>query len=156
MPATNVGAQKYVKYLNFYFAFQLQFHGKQKRSAYVQKLLSLAYKDVVEKGTSVCKTANMFGVPEFTLRDRTLGLQPVPTSEVFPSNPGPSPTFTNKVEKPLIRHLTYMASIGHGYSRTLATDFAVSLNKKKSTDPVFAQSWFESFKKRNPELSMQA
>jgi hypothetical protein len=84
----------------------------------------------------------MFGVPESTLRDRTLGLQPVPTSEVFPSNPGPSPTFTSEEEKQLVSHVTYMAGIGYGYSRkdflTLATDFAVSFNKKKITDAVFA------------------
>jgi hypothetical protein len=39
-----------------------------------------------------------------------------------------------------VDHIKYMASIGYGYSRCdvlyLATDLAISLGKKKPTDPI--------------------
>ena len=41
---------------------------------------------------SVCRAAKMSGVPESTLRDRTLGLQPVPDATTgYVIKPGPSP-----------------------------------------------------------------
>ena len=84
---------------------------------------------------SVCRAAKMSGVPENTLRDRTLGLQPVPDATTgYVTNPGPSPTFSKIEENQLFNHVSYMAKIGYGYSRKefthLATDFAICLNKK--------------------------
>jgi hypothetical protein len=65
--------------------------------------LTLAYKEVTENGTTVSKAARMFGVPDSTfLRDRTLGLQPVPDGDTFSSNP--SPIFTKDEEKHLVDH----------------------------------------------------
>lgn len=57
-----------------------------------------------------------------------------------------------------MQHIWRALANGYGYSRkeflTLATGFAVCLNKKKAGDPAFTQSWFYSFKTRNPELSL--
>ena len=84
---------------------------------------------------SVCRAAKMSGVPESTLWDRTLGLQPVPDATTgYVTNPGPSPTFSKIEENQLFNHVSYMVKIGYGYSRKefthLATDFAICLNKK--------------------------
>lgn len=64
-------------------------------------------------------------------RDRTLGLQPVPdTQDVYVLNSGLAPMFSRSEKKQLIDHLSYMPSIGYGYSKKeflhLATDFAIS------------------------------
>jgi hypothetical protein len=51
-----------------------------------------------------------------------------------------------------------MASIGYGYSRqdflNVASDFAISSKKKSANDPPLTQSWYNGFKKRNPELTL--
>ena len=75
----------------------------------------------------------MYGIPESTLCDGTLGVQhAVEDTENIPRW-GPAATFSRDEEMQLVDHLTYMASIGYGYSRqeflTLATDFAISLGK---------------------------
>ena len=84
---------------------------------------------------SVCRAAKMFGVPKSTLRDRTLGLQPVPDATTgYVTNSGPSPTFSKIEENQLFNHVGYISKIGYGYSRKdfthLATDFAICLNKR--------------------------
>ena len=126
---------------------------KRKRS-YDTAQIGLAYKAVREGGMSVYKAARVFGVPESTLRDRHLGLQPV---ENLPSH-GPDPLFTKEEEKSLIDHMTYMSNIGYGYSRQafldMAFEYAVILRKKSPNDPAFKGSWYQGFKKRWPEIHL--
>ena len=104
------------------------------------------------------KAAGMYGIPESTLRDRTLGIQPVVGEAENMPRPGPAATFSRDEEKQLVDHSTYMASIGYGYSRqeffTLATDFAISLGKKSNSDPIFAASWYTGFKSRHPDVTL--
>lgn len=114
----------------------------------------MAFKAVKNDGMSVYKAARVFGVPESTLRDRHLGLQP---TEYLPSH-GPDPLFSKEEEKSLVDHMTYMSNIGYGYSRQsfldLAFEFAVAIGKKSSNDPTFKGSWYQSFKKRWPEIHL--
>lgn len=109
----------------------------------------------MNKGYSVYKAARVYGVPESTLRDRTLGLQPV--DDILPT-PGPGTTLSREEERMLIDHIEYMSSIGYGYSRkeflNLATDFAISLKKKSPEDPSFTQAWFDGLKGRWPNLTL--
>ena len=76
----------------------------------------------------------MYGIPESTLRDRTLGIQPVVVNTENMPHPGPAATFSRDEEIQLVDHLAYMASIGYGYSRqeflAMVTDFAISLGKR--------------------------
>ena len=71
--------------------------------------------------------------------------------------PGPAATLSRNEERQLVDHLTYMASIGYGYSRQeffrLATDFAFRLGKTDS-DPFFAASWYTGFKSRHPDVTL--
>jgi hypothetical protein len=50
-----------------------------------------------------------------------------------------------------------MASIGYGYSRCdvlyLATDLAISLGKKKPTDPILSNKFYYKFLERWPDLT---
>ena len=76
----------------------------------------------------------MYGIPKSTLRDRTLGIQPVVVNTESMLRPGPAATFSRDGEIQLVDHLAYMGSIGYGYSRqeflALDSDFAISLRKK--------------------------
>ncbi|KAH3694961.1 hypothetical protein DPMN_082407 [Dreissena polymorpha] len=49
-----------------------------------------------------------------------------------------------------------MAEIGDGYSRSeyvrLATDFAISLGKRKHSEPCRSADWFSGLKKRWPDI----
>ena len=55
------------------------------------------------------------------------------------SRPGPAEKNSRDEEMKLVERLTYMASIGYGYSRQellkLATDFALSFRKKLKVTP---------------------
>mgnify|MGYP000140301650 FL=1 len=99
----------------------------------------------------------MFGVPESTLRDRTLGLQPVPHATTgYVTNSGPSPMFSKIEENQLFNLVSYISKIGYGYSRKefthLATDFAISLKNKGDAEQPFGNSWFNGYKARHPQL----
>jgi len=117
----------------------------KRRLNYDPNQIVLAYKEVMESRMSIYKVARVFGVPESTLRDRHLGIQPV---DHVPSH-GPKPVFTRDEENLLVNHVSYMSNIG--YSRQafldIANEFAVILGKKSGDDPTFKGSWYEGFKK---------
>ncbi|XP_053395668.1 jerky protein homolog-like [Mercenaria mercenaria] len=99
----------------------------KRRRLYDTGLIARAYKDVVSSGMSVYKAARLYGIPESTLRDRTLGLQPVTgEKENLPSS-GPPPTFTAQEEQKL---------------------------EGRNSDPDFAASWYKGFKRRNPDVTL--
>ncbi|XP_052771636.1 uncharacterized protein LOC128211197 isoform X1 [Mya arenaria] len=130
----------------------------KKRRLYDTGLIARAYKDVVESGMSVYKAARLYGLPESTLRDRTLGLQPVTDETEYLPCSGHQPTFTTNEEKQLVDHISYMASIGYSFNRVellnLATDWAMTLGRKKENDPPCAASWYTRFKRRNPDVAL--
>ncbi|WAR15710.1 hypothetical protein MAR_005815 [Mya arenaria] len=109
---------------------------------------------------SVYKAAILYGLPESTLRDRTLGLQPVTNKYDNLPSLGQPLTFTANEERQLVEHLTYVASIGYGYTQSellsLATDWAITLHRKKQSDPQFASSWYTGFKRRNPDVTLNS
>jgi len=116
---------------------------------------------VTDNGLSIHKAAKLYGIPDSTLRDRFRGpYQPAPATDGanFNVSCGPSTTFSSLEERQLVEHSIYMASIGYGYARSefmcLANDFAISLKIKSVADPPFAQSWFDGFKRRHPEITI--
>ncbi|WAR29262.1 LOW QUALITY PROTEIN: hypothetical protein MAR_002830 [Mya arenaria] len=94
---------------------------------------------------SVYKAAILYGLPESMLRDRTLGLQPVTNEHENLPSLGQLPTFTANEERQLVEHLSYMASIGYGHTRSellnLATDWAITLSTGRS-------------RRRNPDVTL--
>ena len=63
-----------------------------------QYMISRAYEDVKERGMSVYRAARAYGIPESTLRDRHLGIQPV---DSLPSH-GTAPLLSREEEKSLM------------------------------------------------------
>lgn len=106
--------------------------------------------NAVEKGMSVYAAARNYGVPETTLRDRTLG-------HVSVTGKTDSFVFNDSTEKEIVDHVKYMSSIGYGYSKSdvlyLASDLAVSLGKWDRNDKPKSNKWFHSFMKRWPDLT---
>ena len=97
---------------------------------------------------SVYRASRNYGVPESTLRDRTLGLVSATAKSL-------NFLFDEDTEKKLVEHIQYMASIGYGYSRCdvlyLATDLTISLEKNKPTDPILSNKFYCTFLERWPD-----
>ncbi|KAH3869917.1 hypothetical protein DPMN_033094 [Dreissena polymorpha] len=85
---------------------------------------------------SVYRAARLYRIPESTLCDRTLGLQPVPCSSEPLLRPWPQTLFSVNDEERFVCHVKYMAEISYSYSMSkcvrLATDCAIRKEKEKS------------------------
>ena len=94
----------------------------------------------------VYRAAREYGVPESTLRDRTLGL--VDADNCIS---GSKRTFAVDEEHELAEDIKYMASMGYGYSKQEVINLATILQYfkvKKSPDvPPPCAMWFYSFLK---------
>ena len=131
--------------------FSVLFQGKKYR-AYSQDSMAEAYR-LWKAGTSVYKAAKLTGVPKQTLRDRTCG-------KIAPSisSSGPSAIFTKSEDESLTKHIISVAMSGYGYTRfdlrCIATDLAVYLNKRASSENVLSEHWLYGFLSRNPTLKV--
>ena len=98
------------------------------------------------------RAARQFSVPESTLRDRTLGLVDLNVTIGFDS------IFNKEEEQKLVNHITYMAQIGYGYSKSsiqyMAKDYAESLGKTVKAKQSLSNNWFYGFIKRWPSLKV--
>ncbi|XP_060572653.1 uncharacterized protein LOC132730691 isoform X2 [Ruditapes philippinarum] len=124
----------------------------RKNRLYSPTALTNAYMHIKEHGTSVRKAAKLYGVPESTLRDRTLGLVHIDTLSA-----GGQPLFDEYEEANLVNHFKTMAGYGHGYTRQecvdIATDYAVQLGRRTQDRPL-TMKWMRGFLKRWPELKV--
>jgi len=59
----------------------------------------------------VYKAARIYSIPESTLRDRTMGLQPIGIENL--PYAGPGPLFSKAGEQELVDHIRHMSSIGY-------------------------------------------
>ena len=127
---------------------------KQKRLQYERANLQTAYTAVFEKGMSVYKAARAYDVPESTLRDRIRGNVEVDAKV------GHDTIFSHDEEQELVGHLSYMASIGYGYSKAdiqvIGKEYATALGKKVFVKPEescqLSNNWFYRFLSRWEEL----
>ena len=86
-----------------------------------------------KKGHSVYAAAKMFGIPEQTLQDHTLG-------KTKKTGSGGKPLFSHKEDEDIVNHVIQMAAVGWGYSRKdlqeLLTETALYLKKRKSEEVI--------------------
>lgn len=148
-----------ISYVIFYHLFYLKIAFQQnpkkirrKNRLYSPTALTNAYMHIKEHGTSVRKASKLYGVPESTLRDRTLGLVHIDTLSA-----GGQPLFDEYEEANLVSHFKTMAGYGHGYTRQecvdIATDYAVQLGRRTQDRPL-TMKWMRGFLKRWPELKV--
>ena len=99
------------------------------------------------------KAALMFSVPEQTLRDRVLGRINIDTVKS-----GATPIFEQEEESRFVSHVTYMASIGYGYTRKevikLGSEFAYHLGKRDHAHPLSVK-WLYGLLGRWPEIKVR-
>ena len=121
---------------------------------YDPNALTNAYLAVRNNGMSIRKASQSFDVPYATLQDRTRGNVSV---DVVKS--GTQPLFSLEDEAILANHLKSMAEVGYGYSRqdtmNLASDYAVHLNLRTSSQKPLTDRWLYSFLSRWPELKLK-
>ncbi|KAL5014661.1 hypothetical protein ScPMuIL_008931 [Solemya velum] len=102
--------------------------GKRPYRQYNPDALTAAYMDVMEDRMAVKKAARVHDVPETTLRDRVKGQDSIDTVRS-----GPAPLLSLEAEARLMNHISFMARVGYGYTRSevcyLATDLATKLGK---------------------------
>ena len=124
---------------------------RAKRRCYSPSALVRAYQAVKEYGVPVYRAAREHAVPLTTLRDRVDNRVNVDCVKN-----GPEPVLSEIEEAKLVAHIKELAAVGYGYTRAevcgMATDFAVTLGKRKKEDQQFSMQWFYSFLKRWPEL----
>ena len=122
---------------------------KRKRLRYNRNSVRDAY-EATKKGMSVYRAAKQFGVPESTLRDRTLGYVSLDAIS------GHVPLFTKTEEEKLVRHINHVAAIGHGYNKKniqeVAKEYALFLGKDVKGTKGLSAKWYYEFLKRWPEI----
>ena len=102
---------------------------------------------------TIYKASQIFRIPKQTLNDRKNG------KVLFPQNTGSGrqPVFEKNDEQKLVNHITYLATLGYGYSRTeivkLATDYSHSLGILPA-DKSFSLGWLKRFFRRWPTLKV--
>eukprot|EP00111_Clytia_hemisphaerica_P014389 TCONS_00042389-protein len=127
-------------------------NGKQKRkprSKYTDEDMENAIKEVKEKGMSLGKAQQLFGIPKQTLSDRINGR--------WGSTKIGRPTeLTSEEENALIFYILYMASIAHPLTVSQIKLFAWDIAKKhkntrfnKTNGPT--DTWWSKFKNRHKE-----
>ncbi|XP_064611321.1 uncharacterized protein LOC135475379 isoform X2 [Liolophura sinensis] len=121
------------------------------RKNYSMKDLLNAYNMVKYENMPVQTAAKTFGVPSTTLRDRVRG-----NVNLESVRPGPSSLLSIEQEMTLVDHISYMASIGCGYTRSdifdLATSLAVHLGLIEEGRQL-QRSWYRRFRSRWPVIN---
>jgi hypothetical protein len=140
-------------FFNFFSFFFLQGPPNKKRKLqYDRENLKRAF-EATRKGVSVYRAARQYAVPESTLRDRHLGIVSVDTHIGFDH------TFSCNEEEKLVSHISYMADIGYGYSKSaiqfMAWNYAKSLGKNIKAKESLSDNWFYGLLKRWPDLCVK-
>ncbi|XP_019863760.1 PREDICTED: uncharacterized protein LOC109592876 [Amphimedon queenslandica] len=109
-----------------------------------------AYKEVVSKGVSIRRAALEYGVPASTLTDRVSG------RIAFGKKSGPKKYLTDEEEKELVYFVSGCAEVGYSCSRTDVILLVQEvLYRKGIRDTVVSHGWWESFKRRHPEITLR-
>ena len=103
----------------------------------------------VERGTSVRRAAEMFGVPRSTVHDHASG-----KVEQF-AKQGPKPYLTKEEEEELTSFLVRCARIGYPHTRQQVIGIVQNIVNSKNMDVVITGGWWERFRQRHPYLTMR-
>ena len=103
----------------------------------------------VERGTSVRRAAEMFGVPRSTVHDHASG-----KVEQF-AKQGPKPYLTTEEEEELASFLVRCARIGYPHTRQQVIGIVQNVVNSKNMDVVITSGWWERFRQRHPYLTLR-
>ena len=102
-----------------------------------------------ERGTSVRKAAEMFGVPRSTLHDHISG-----KVELY-AKQGPKPYLTTEEEEELANFLLRCARIGYPHTRQQVIGLVQEVVNSKDMEVVVTNGWWERFLQRHSYLTLR-
>ena len=118
---------------------------------WTEEAMKKAYNSVMAGGESVRKAAEKYGVPKSTLQDRLSG------RTAFGARSGPPRYLSDDEEEELVQFLMRSARIGYAKSKKqlLALVDAILMRKWETEEVHITKGWWESFKKRHPQLTIR-
>ena len=120
------------------------------KEAYDEDRLQKAYEEVKEGRLSVRRAAERYRVPKSTLSDRVTG------KVKFHSHSGPTRYLTDSEEAGLVSFISHCARMG--YAKTRKEILAIveeRISSKGNTTTHVSNGWWESFRRRHPELAIR-
>ena len=105
--------------------------------------------NAVQDGQSIRRAALEYGVPKSTLGDRVSGRVTHGTLS------GPSRYLSSEEEDELVRFLLGCASVGYAKSRKEVLALVQSLVANRGITKLVTSGWWESFCRRNPNLTIR-
>ena len=116
----------------------------------------------VERGSSVRKAAERFGIPRATLHDRMKIPSDSATSPSSPPKLGRYTVLSAEAEKDLAGRILHLADVFYGVDeqkiRSVAYEFATRQRLKHHFDSkkrMAGKDWLAGFLKRHPEISVR-
>ena len=114
-----------------------------------EERLSKAYEAIKNDGLSIRRAAEEYNVPKSTLHDRITG------RVMFGATSGPSKYLSSEEEDELVVFLKGCSSMGFPRSRKEIIAIVQNVVNDKGRDAKVTNGWWESFKKRHPDLSLR-
>ena len=115
----------------------------------LQQQMVQALADVKAGTLSVRRAAEAYDIPRSTLSDRVTGR----VNEA--SHSGPSRYLSDEEEAELVHFLAGSASMGYAKTKKDVLAFVNRVIESKGFSPPVSNGWWESFKKRHPQLTLR-
>ena len=103
----------------------------------------------VEKGTSIRKAAELYGVPRSTLHDRVSG------RVELGCKPGKKPYLTIEEEEEVVSFLLKCAKIGYAHTRKEVIALIQRIAESKGVSQSVSSGWWTRFSQRHPDLALR-
>lgn len=129
---------------------------KKKTGNYPPESLELALKEIRNDGKGIRETCRKYGIPRTTIQDRLVGKR---TDEL--KNRGPEPILGTSGEKKVVEWLINIAKCGFPVKKQELLDTVQKILKDLRKPNPFkddrpGQTWYNSFMKRNPAISLRS
>ena len=108
-----------------------------------------AMKAVEDMGYSVHRAAEEYGVPKSTLHDRVSG------KHLLGGKSGPERYLTEEEESELEEFLVGCALVGFAKSRNQVIEIVQELLRRKGRNVTVSHGWWESFRRRHPNITLR-
>ena len=109
----------------------------------------MAYEAVTTGGYSVRRAAEEYQVPRSTLHDRVSG------KVQFGAKSGPTRYLNDQEESELVNFLCCCTEIGYARTRLQVLALVQQVIKDKGLDVKVTSGWWDSFRRRHPEVKLQ-
>ena len=123
--------------------------GRFRTSRETEERLHKAYESVKNDEMTLRQASEVYEVAKSTLHDRITG------KVLFGSHSGPRRFLSEKEEEELVVFLMHCATIGYPRSRKDVMNIVQATLVQKGHHHTLSYSWWDSFRKRHPDLSLR-